>query len=245
MKVLVTGMALTIVGIVGGLALAFGFWFWWACATPSSTFFRPVLIRGPREGKRVALTFDDGPSPPFTEQILAILREQQVPATFFLCGRNVEKHPDLVRRLLAEGHAVGNHTYSHPYLFFKSRRRMAEEIDHAQDVIESVAGSRPVLFRPPCGARWFGLVPTLRARGMHMVLWSAAGYDWKKDVEGITRSALRELKPGAVLLLHDGRETRPASEIDRSRTVAALPAIIAGTRQRGYTFVPLQDFLSS
>jgi peptidoglycan/xylan/chitin deacetylase (PgdA/CDA1 family) len=122
---------------------------------------------------------------------------------------------------------------------------MAEEIDRAQDVIESVTGSRPVLFRPPFGARWFGLVPTLRSRGMHMVMWSACGYDWKKDVEGITRSALRGLQPGAVLLLHDGRETRPTSQIDRSRTIAALPAIIAGARQQGYTFVPLQDFLSN
>jgi peptidoglycan/xylan/chitin deacetylase (PgdA/CDA1 family) len=238
-------MALVILGIVCAVALAFGLWFWWACSEPSSTFFHPVLIRGPQEGKRVALTFDDGPAEPFTEQVLDILREHQVPATFFVCGKNVEKHPDLLRRIVAEGHEVGNHTYSHPFVYFKSRRRIAEEIDRAQAAIEKVTGIRPNIFRPPYGARWFGLVPTLRERGMQLVMWSATGYDWKKDVRGITEAALRVLKPGAVILLHDGRDTRPAPEIDRSRTVLALPAIIAGIRQRGYTFAPLKEFLPS
>ena len=228
-----------------GMGLAFGLWFWWACSESSSTFFRPVLIRGPQEGKRISLTFDDGPAEPFTEQVLAILREHQVPATFFVCGKNVEKHPDLLRRIIAEGHEVGNHTYSHLFIFFKSRQRIAEEIDRTQAIIEKVIGSRPNIFRPPYGARWFGLVPTLLERGMHLILWSATGYDWKKDVQGITEAALRELKPGAVLLLHDGRETRPAAEVDRSGTVLALSAIIVGARQRGYTFVPLKDFLPS
>jgi len=236
-------MALLTGEIIAGIGLLFGLWFWWACATPSSTFFRPVLIRGPQQGKRIALTFDDGPSPPYTEQILDILREHHVTATFFVCGSNVEKHPDLLHRIVAEGHEVGNHTYSHPFVFFKSRRRIAEEIDRTQAIIEKVAGIHPNIFRPPYGSRWFGLIPTLLERNMRLVLWSAAGYDWKKDVQGITKSALRQLKPGAVLLLHDGRETRPAAEIDRSRTVLALPEIIAGARRRGYTFAPLKDFL--
>jgi peptidoglycan/xylan/chitin deacetylase (PgdA/CDA1 family) len=227
------------------LGLAFGLWFWWACAIPSSRFFRPAHIRGSQEGKRIALTFDDGPASPWTEQILAILGAHQVPATFFLCGKNVEGNPGLARRIAAEGHAVGNHTYSHPYLWFKSRRRIAAEIDRAQEVIERVVGYRPKMFRPPYGARWFGLVPVLRERGMHLVLWSAAGYDWKRDAPGIVAATLRELKPGAVILLHDGRETRPAGHVDRSITVQALPGIIAAARERGYKFVPLQGFLPS
>ncbi len=231
--------------IMGGLGLAFGVWFWWACSQPWSTFFRPVLIRGPREGNRVTLTFDDGPAEGYTEQILAILREHRVPATFFVCGKNVEEHPDLLRRIVAEGHEVGNHTYSHLFAYFKSRRRMAEEIDRTQAIIEKVSGRRPGIFRPPYGARWFGLMPTLLQRGMRMILWSATGYDWKKDTKGIVEAALRELKPGAVILLHDGHNTRPRGEVDRSRTVDALPAIIAGARERGYAFAPLSDFLSS
>ncbi|MGD1104722.1 MAG: polysaccharide deacetylase family protein [Terriglobia bacterium] len=238
-------MLLIIVLIIAAVALVFGLWFWWACSVPSSTFFRPVLIRGPQEGKRIALTFDDGPTEQFTEQILDILREHHVPATFFVCGRNVEKSPDLLRRIVAEGHEVGNHTYSHLFVYFKSRRRIAAEIDQTQAIIEQVVGFRPNIFRPPYGARWFGLVPTLVERGMHMVLWSATGYDWKKDAQGIMGAAFRELKPGAVILLHDGRETRRVTEIDRSNTVLALPGVIAIAREQGYTFTPLKDFLPS
>ena len=235
-------IALASLAVVG---LVFGLWFWWACTVPTSKFFRPALIRGPQEGKRIALTFDDGPASPFTEQTLAILRAHEVPATFFLCGKNVEGNPDLARRIVAEGHAVGNHTYSHLLLYFQSRPRIAAEIDRTQEVIEKVVGYRPKIFRPPYGARWFGLVPTLRERGMHLVLWSATGYDWKKDAPGIVAATLQELKPGVVILLHDGRETRPGGKVDRSFTVQALPAIIAAARGRGYQFVPLQDFLPS
>ena len=238
-------MLLTILLILAAVGLAFGLWFWWACATPSSTFFRPVLVRGPQQGKRISLTFDDGPSEQFTAQVLDILREHRVPATFFVCGKNVEEHPDLLRRIVAEGHEVGNHSYSHPYFFFKSRRRMAEEIDRTQAIIEKVVGFRPNIFRPPYGARWFGLVPTLLERGMLLIQWSATGYDWKKDAAAITQAALRELRPGAIILLHDGRETRPAAQIDRSPTTTALPSLIAGARREGYIFAPIKDFLPS
>ena len=238
-------MTVVILIFVAVLGLAFGLWFWWACSEPWSTFFRPVLIRGPQTGKRVALTFDDGPAEHFTEPVLDVLREHQVPATFFVCGKNVEVHPDLLRRMVSEGHEVGNHSYSHFFTYFKSRRRMAEEIDRTQAIIERAVGIRPKVFRPPYGARWFGLVPILLERGMHLVLWSATGYDWKKDVPGIAEATLRELKPGAIVLLHDGREPRPAANINRSPTASALPAIIVGARQRGYTFVPLRDFLPS
>jgi peptidoglycan/xylan/chitin deacetylase (PgdA/CDA1 family) len=231
------------IGLAIGIAL--GIWFWWACTIPGSTFFRPVLIRGPREGNRICLTFDDGPAPPYTERILDILHEHQVPATFFVCGKNVERYPDLLRRMAAEGHAIGNHTYSHLFVYFKSRKRLAEEIDYTQDIIETVIGTRPILFRPPYGARWFGLIPILKKRHMHLVQWSATGYDWRKGTPGIVESTVRELAPGAVILLHDGRNTRPRDQIDRSATVEALPLIIDEARQRGYTFAPLLDFLPS
>jgi peptidoglycan/xylan/chitin deacetylase (PgdA/CDA1 family) len=225
------------------IALAFGFWFWWACATPTSTFFRPVLVRGPRDRKQVTLTFDDGPAEMFTDQILDVLREHRAPGTFFVCGRNVEKRPEILKRIVAEGHAVGNHTLTHPYLFFKSRRLMAEEIDRTQEIIERVVGFRPKIFRPPYGSRWFGLVPTLEARGMKLIQWSAMGYDWVKDAEGIVASVLKQVHPGAVILLHDGRETRDPSEVDRAPTVKALPEIIRSLRSQGYEFVPLSNFL--
>lgn len=204
---------------------------------PTATLLGPALVGG--EPREVALTFDDGPSEPYTAEILDILRAHRAPATFFLCGENAERHPELVRRILAEGHEIGNHTYSHPYLYLKSRAGIAAEIDRTQDVLQRVCGRRPTLFRPPFGVRGLPLWSVLRERGMRMVLWSVRGYDGRLDAEGVARTTLEQLKPGAIILLHDGFETQPADRIDRSATVRALPAIIDGVRKAGYTLVRL------
>lgn len=225
-----------ILGCAGGLA--------YACIIPSSRVFSPVVNRGPRESRSVVLTFDDGPAPPFTEQILDILAEHGISATFFLCGKNVERHPELARRIVREGHTIGNHTYSHPFLFARSRRFMAGEIDRAQEAIERITGVRPTLFRPPYGARWFGLMPVLRERGLKMVMWSVMGFDWKYETRGIVRAATSRLHPGAVILLHDGHEQPPPTGIDQSSTVEALPAIIEAATRSGLTFAPIERFMA-
>ncbi len=234
--------AIILIVFAGAVAACAGA-FVYGCTVPSSAWFRPVLHRGPGDGKRLALTFDDGPASPFTEQILDILRERNVPATFFLCGRNVERYPEIARRIVQEGHTLGNHTYAHPFLYFKSRRRIAQEIDRTQRAIAEATGIQPRVFRPPYGGRWFGLMPVLAERGLRLVMWSATGYDWKLGTVAIVRSTLREIDSGRVLLLHDGRNVLPAQEIDRSATVKALPEIIDRARQAGFTFVPLPDFI--
>lgn len=201
---------------------------------PQSTLLGPALIReaGPRE---VALTFDDGPSP-FTGRVLDVLRAEHVHATFFLCGANAARYPELVRRIRAEGHQIGNHTWSHPWLYLMSEASIASEIDRTQDVLQTITGRRPTLFRPPFGVRWFSLWPLLRERGLTMVLWSDRGYDGRLDAPGIAKTTLEQLKPGAIILLHDGFETRASAEVDRAATVRALPAIIEGVRKAGYAF---------
>ncbi|MBZ5513962.1 MAG: polysaccharide deacetylase family protein [Acidobacteriia bacterium] len=242
---------------------------WYAASVPSSQVFGPALVRGPAESGGVVLTFDDGPASPFTEQILDLLRDHQVPAVFFVNGRNAERHAGLLRRIAAEGHAIGNHSYSHLFPYLLTRRRMAEEIDRAQEVIERITGQRPVLFRPPYGARWFGLYPALRERGLQVVQWSDTGYDWKptQTEDAIVRSSLEKLRPGGILLLHDGLEgyegfwrqawrgrndrqtpagspAAPARTLpDRTCVVRALPRIIEGARKMGLRFVPIQDFI--
>ncbi len=208
-------------------------------AAPQSTWLGPALVQRPSQpggAREVALTFDDGPSP-FTAQILDSLRAHRIQATFFLCGENSERYPDLVRRIQAEGHEIGNHTYSHPYLTFAGRARIAREIDRTQEVLERLSGRRPRLFRPPFGVRWFPLWSVLRERGMTMVLWSVRGYDGRLAPRDITRRILERAHPGAIILLHDGFETRPGSRVDRWATVRALPAIISGLRKAGYSFV--------
>jgi peptidoglycan/xylan/chitin deacetylase (PgdA/CDA1 family) len=259
-----TWPAIVALAVLAAGAASLGVLLWYACSVPSSQVFGPALVRGPADHPRVALTFDDGPASPFTEQILDVLRDHQVPATFFVCGQNAERHPEIVRRIATERHTLGNHTYSHPFPYFLSRRRMAEEIDRTQQAIENVTGQRPTLFRPPYGARWFGLYSVLRERGMKVVQWSDTGYDWKSDASATVRAALAHLGPGSVILLHDGQEGTEGflkwawREVlgsgggglhsrlaDRSHVVEALPQIIDGARKAGFQFVPLKDFLST
>jgi peptidoglycan-N-acetylglucosamine deacetylase len=230
--------AVLVLLVLAGVAV-----FFYACAAPSAKIFRPVVAKGTGKGRRLVLSFDDGPSSPFTEQILDILRAKKVPATFFLCGKNVERYPDIVKRIVLEGHAVGNHTYSHPALCFRSSRRIAEEIDRTQAAIDRAAGPHARLFRPPFGIRWPGLMSVLSQRGMKLIMWSATGYDWKYCEDRIVQSALRELHPGAIILLHDGRTTLAPKQVDRSGTVKALPTIIDRALEDGYRFVPIEEFL--
>jgi peptidoglycan/xylan/chitin deacetylase (PgdA/CDA1 family) len=225
--------AVAAVSVVGVLAYGLG--------VPSATLLGPALVREearPGAPREVALTFDDGPSQ-YTGQVLDILRKNRVHATFFLCGANAERYPALVRRIRAEGHEIGNHTYSHPYLYLMDRDKIAGEIDRTQDVLTRITGRRPRLFRPPFGVRWFSLWPLLRERGLTMVMWSIRAYDGRLGADGIAKTTLDQLSPGAIILLHDGFETHAPAEIDRSATVRALPAIIAGARRAGYRFAPI------
>ena len=213
-------------------------------SVPTLQLYGPVLFRGPKLGNRIALTFDDGPCPDYTERILDILRRHNVKATFFVCGQNVERSPETLGRVLAEGHTIGNHTYSHPFPFFRSPAFFARQIDLTQAVIERVTGNRPRFFRPPFGARWLGLRSVLKARGLTQVNWSDTGYDWKLDREGIVRETLKTLGPGSIILLHDGRRNYPSERVDRTSTVAALPAILEGAAKAGFRFVTLDELLA-
>ena len=233
--------ALAIVGLV--LTLGAGFLFY-ACAVPSASIFRPVLSHGPSTDRRIALTFDDGPSP-YTSQILEILREHKIRATFFLCGLNVSRFPEIAKQIATDGHTLGNHTYSHPALWFRTRDKIAREIDLTQAAIEKVVGEKPRLFRPPFGVRWPGLMGILQGRQLQMVMWSATGYDWKYDAKNIARSATRELHPGAIVLLHDGHATRPVEKVNRAETVKSLPAIIQFAKANGYEFNSVEHFLKN
>lgn len=205
---------------------------------PEATLLGPAVVRAP-DPRTVALTFDDGPSPD-TARILDVLKAEGVHATFFLCGDAARRHPELVRRIRDEGHTIGNHTWSHPWLYLMPRDAIAGEIDRTQDELQRLTGRRPTLFRPPYGVRWFSLWPVLRERGLTMVMWNDRAYDGRYDADGIARAALSGLRPGAIVLLHDGFEARPDAETGRAETVKALPAIIRGARAAGYALAPLR-----
>ena len=223
--------ALPIAGLVVAV-LAYGL------GAPTSTLLGPAVVRLP-DAREVALTFDDGPTA-YTADILDVLKREGVRATFFLCGASAERRPDLVRRIRDEGHQIGNHTWSHPWLHLMRREKIAGEIDRTQDARVRITGARPTLVRRPFGVRWFSLWPMLKERGLTMVLWTARGRDGELDAAGIARETLDELGPGGIILLHDGFEAKPDALLeDRSPTVKALPAIIDGARKAGYVFVPL------
>jgi peptidoglycan/xylan/chitin deacetylase (PgdA/CDA1 family) len=181
----------------------------------------------------VALTFDDGPSPEVTPRVLDILRDKEAPATFFLVGRQVDLHPELARRARGEGHAVGNHTYSHPPLFcFLSPRRLREEIARAQDAIERVTGTRPRHFRSPVGLRHPILERALEREALELVLWQLRTYDTRAlTPETLRRRILDRARPGSIVLLHD--RSGPGA----SAMLAALPEVIDGLRERGFELV--------
>jgi peptidoglycan/xylan/chitin deacetylase (PgdA/CDA1 family) len=184
--------------------------------------------------KTVALTFDDGPDPRFTPRIVAILARARMPATFFMVGRQAAAHPRLVRRVALAGQAVvGGHTWNHIRLDRLPQAGVAAEVDCTNQLLARLAG-RPVrLVRPPDGAYDRRVVEVLAARGLQLILWTADSRDWARPgVQRIVATVTRQLRPGAIILFHDGGG-------DRSQTVAALPKVLRQLHAHGYRAVAL------
>jgi peptidoglycan-N-acetylglucosamine deacetylase len=200
----------------------------------------------PREALRddvraIALTFDDGPDPKFTPQVLDVLAEHEARATFFVVGVRAKSHPDLVRRMIAEGHAVGSHTWSHPRPWTIGGLETLREYRAGRRAAEDLAGRSVRLFRPPKGYLNGRIALAALATRLDVWLWTLDPEDWRP---GITAAQLVErldgVRPGEVVLLHDGLEDALAPEAeDRSATVAALPRIIERVRASGLELVTL------
>ncbi|MBI4615153.1 MAG: polysaccharide deacetylase family protein [Planctomycetes bacterium] len=185
------------------------------------------------------LTFDDGPSPGSTEPILDVLENRCVRATFFVCGVMAERYPQIVARASASGHEIANHAWSHVPLTPVEDRELDLEITRTSDVIERVTGTRPRHFRPPYGRLDRRVVDRARAAGLETVLWNRLGYDWTGiGAEAIAEHILTGLRPGEILVLHDGCGDRcwggplPPLSVDRGATLEALPRILDGILER-------------
>jgi peptidoglycan/xylan/chitin deacetylase (PgdA/CDA1 family) len=206
----------------------------------NSPLFGRAIGRLPADGRRVALTFDDGPNPVATPQILDTLRRMDVPATFFLLGRHVDRWPDLARRAADEGHEVGNHGWAHRKLHFRSPAYVRRDISLGTAAIARATGASPRLFRAPHGFRspWVnGIAASL---GQQVVGWTLGVWDSDRPGAGvIAQRAVAGASAGAILLLHDGDGYDPDG--DRTQTATALPGIVDGIRARGFTFVPLGE----
>ena len=224
---IVIWLGVSIRGMASMRSQVFGRVYWRGECTPSPT---------------VALTFDDGPSGPSTAQVLDILKKHGVKATFFVIGRNLKANPELARRIVDEGHELGNHSYSHPWMFRMLFSRIREDIELCQDEIEKVAGYRPRYFRQPIGINNPSVMKILGQMGMVMVGWQVRAYDAvPKPKEKIAGRILRGVRPGGIILLHDGCDGK--TNPDRSATVAALEEIIPELKKRGYDFRTVSGLL--
>ena len=222
---------LAIAGVAAGYYATYGV---------RSQWLGPSDWHGRSDTSSVALTFDDGPSKD-TEAILDVLGEHKVTASFFMIGRQVETFPGIAQRVLAEGHEIGNHSYSHPIYLYQRAHRTREELERTQAVISETTGIRPRFARPPCGVRTPAYFATTRSLGLRTVQWDVAGFDWKeRSAKRIATDVLKRVQPGSIVLLHDGDSD---GKQDRRDTVAALPLIIEGLQEKGLHVVPLNELL--
>ncbi|WP_445678146.1 polysaccharide deacetylase family protein [Psychrobacillus sp. FSL H8-0484] len=189
------------------------------------------------EEKVVALTFDDGPHPKYTAEILDLLASYNAKATFFIVGENAEKKPELILRQYNEGHEIANHTYTHPLK--TTLPKLEVEIKKTNDLIYSITGYYPELFRPVEGQYTDSLVQSLVKNGYKVIMWSwhQDTEDWKNPgVHRIVKTVLNGTEPGNVILFHDGGG-------NRSQTVKALEKILPELQKQGYEFVTISELL--
>ncbi len=212
----------------------------WAVRGRSAAVFAPSIHRGPRGSRTIALTFDDGPSEG-TPLLLEELRRHGVAATFFQCGTNVRRLPEIARQVAAAGHEIGNHSDTHPLLCFRSPAFIQKELGEAQRSILAATGHSPKLFRAPYGVRWFGLGEAQRQQGLTGVMWTVIGRDWKLPAGEIAARILSRCGDGAIVCLHDGRETRTNPNI--SVTIGAVRLIVPALLARGYRFETVSGML--
>lgn len=202
-----------------------------------SAVAKPIAQNPPL--KPIALTFDDGPWPKMTSEVLDTLKQQNVKATFFVVGKQVQRYPQLVKQAVAEGHAIGNHTWNHQYHHYDSAAA-SREIDNTASLVYKLTGVKTSLFRPPAGILNNGLVNYAHGEKYATIMWSVDSRDWSPrhaaSQQAWINNLLKDAKPGGIILLHDGGG-------DRSRTVRALPQLITALKKRGYQFVTVPQLL--
>jgi len=212
------------------------------CLWPRSTLLGPNLRRmapGIAEADVVALTFDDGPDPETTLRVLELLGARGARASFFCVGRRAEAFPEVVAEIARRGHRVENHSYHHSKAFsIIGPRRLAIELDRAQEVLTRCAGAPPRWFRAPAGLRSPWLDPALQARRLELVSWTRRAFDTvSRDPHAIVRRLTRGLAPGDILLLHDGSARRQPPR--RAPVLDALPSLLDHLERSGLRAVSL------
>ncbi len=203
------------------------------------TWGLPILTRLPDSQNAVALTFDDGPSAETTPLVLDALHSENARATFFVLGKAVDRHPDLLRRIAAEGHAVGIHAYTHEPFVLKNTRAILEEIQRTEAAVRRACPNVRLIswVRPPHGFKSLTLLWTLRRAGCGLVAWSLDSRDYRKHAPAQIAARVSKAKAGTIVLLHDGP--------NNAATAAALKSVLHGLAERGLAAAPLPGWVSS
>ncbi len=211
-----------------GLASLAGFHTMW----PTSQLYGRTFIGLGPGSRLLALTYDDGPNDPYTWRMLEVLERHGVKATFFLIGQYVQQKPEIARAVVAAGHAIGSHTWSHPNLIFAPATELRRQLVQTRQAILDATGVDTKLFRPPFGGRRPATLRTVRAFGLQTVMWNVTCYDWKaKSAEEIVAHAERQIRGGDVILLHDGSHVRMG--VNRSRRSRPPTAFVSRYLGRG------------
>jgi peptidoglycan/xylan/chitin deacetylase (PgdA/CDA1 family) len=209
---------------------------------PTGQWYGRTFTGLARGTKQLALTYDDGPNEPHTLRLLDVLARHHVQATFFLIGRYVQQRPDIVRALVNAGHVVGNHTFTHPYLTFKSTAEVRKELTDCHAAIQDAIGNHSSLFRPPFGGRRPAVLRIVHELGLEPVMWNVTSHDWNAPPAAvIERKCGSQVRGGDVILLHDGGHRQMGA--DRSQTVLATDHMISRFKSEGYKFVTIKQML--
>lgn len=207
-----------------------------------ATLFSAGSAKPYRKGiatKQIALTFDDGPSIQNTEEILRILKEYQIRATFFVIGENAAAEPDRIRMIYEAGHEIGNHTYTHAYITKLEKAALREEIQKTEDVLKQITGEKPCIFRPPGGYYDEESLALLEEMGYRSILWSLDTRDWSMPKSDTIASKIEENAVGGdIILFHDLNDKRlPTPE--------ALKRILPYLKENGYEFVTISEMIEN
>ncbi|MNH94373.1 Peptidoglycan-N-acetylmuramic acid deacetylase PdaC [compost metagenome] len=203
-----------------------------------------VLSKG-KVAKGIAFTFDDGPDPCYTPELLDLLQEHEVKATFFVLGSKAEKNPELIQRMYLEGHQIGIHNYIHKSNWILSPwRSRREQADRTADIVESITGERPTYYRPPWGLLNLGDLLLMR-KSYRIVLWSVMVGDWKPSVssEQLKRSLLKRIKPGSIVVLHDSGDTLGADEGAPRHMITGLKEVLKSIHRKGFDCLRADELL--
>jgi len=221
---------------------------------PANQLFGHTLTRGPSNERVVALTYDDGPNPPYTDRILDVLEHERVHATFFLVGRAVQAFPEVVRREVRDGDALGNHSWDHSHLIVYPPGAVAASIQRTDAAIAAASGVHTKLFRPPFGARDWIVMRAAQRLGYTVVMWSEPlPRDWEYPTPAqIAQRVLRVAGDGSIIVLHDGnrgqlcaaRQLNP-HVCDRGADIAATRIVVEELKKRGYRFVTIPELIAS